>query len=121
MLLHLHHADWLYSPITDGRMGLYLQGLCLPVTSSRQCLSCLLHLLIDSAIVLAGMAADSDSLGSRKAPTGDGSRAVFTFYTWCERNHLILLFDWEKIALLILLLLDNDKNTLTIDKNFAIS
>jgi len=96
MLLQLHHADWLYSPITDGRMGLYLQGLHLPIASSSQSLSCLLHLLIDSAIVLAGMAADSDPLGSRKAPTGDGSRAVFTFYTWYERNHLILLFDWEK-------------------------
>ena len=34
---------------------------------------CLLHLLIDVAIALAGMVADSNPLGSGRAPTGDAA------------------------------------------------
>ena len=48
-----------------------MQGPRLP--SSTSAFSCLLHLLIDSAIVLAGVAADSNPLGSRRAPTGDAA------------------------------------------------
>jgi len=49
--------------------GLYLQGPCLP--SSSHTLSCLLHLQIHSAIVLAGMTADNDPLGFGRPPIGD--------------------------------------------------
>ena len=63
--------------IRNGRAGLYLQGLRLP--SSSHNLSCLLHLLIDSAIALAGMAADSDPLGSGRAPTGDAAEPSSPF------------------------------------------
>jgi len=38
-------------PITDGRVGLYLQGPHLPSSSNN--LSCLLHLLINLVIALA--------------------------------------------------------------------
>ena len=67
-----------YLPITYvyGRVDLYLQGSCLP--SSRYALSCLLHLLIGTAIALAGVAADSD-LGSGRAPTGDAAESSSSF------------------------------------------
>jgi len=74
VLLQLHHADW---PIADSRAGLYLHGLCLP--SSSHGLSCLLHLLINLVIALAGMAADGDPLGSGRAPTGDAAEPSSPF------------------------------------------
>ena len=65
-------ACWLaYSPITDGRAGLYLHGPHLPTSS--QDLSCLLHLLINSVIAYTVMVADSNPLGSGRAPTGDAA------------------------------------------------
>jgi len=48
-----------------------MQGLCLP--SSSHTLSCILHLLIDLAIALVGMAADSDPLGSGTGDTAEPS------------------------------------------------
>jgi len=66
-------------------------------------LSCLLHLLIDSAIVLAGRAAASNALRSGKAATGNAAElVVFTFYMWqCEINCSIILLNCEKMVYLV--------------------
>ena len=69
---------WLtYLPVTDSRVGLYLQRSRFP--SSSHTLSCFLHLLINSAIALAGMATDSDHLGSWRAPTCDAAELYSPF------------------------------------------
>ena len=48
------------------------------VLTSGHALSCLLHLLIASVIALAGMAEDSDLLGSGRSPTGDAAEPSST-------------------------------------------
>ena len=47
--------------------------------SSSHALSCLLYLLIHSVIVMAGMAAASNPLGSGRAPTGDAEKLSLPF------------------------------------------
>ena len=54
-----------------------LQGPRLP--SSNHALSCLLHLLIDSAIALAGMAGIAILKGSGRAPAGDAAEPSSPF------------------------------------------
>jgi len=76
MLLQLHHTAYTDAclPITDGRAG---QETALP--SSSYALSCLLYLLTDSAIALAGTAADSYPIMSRRTPTGDAAEPSSLF------------------------------------------
>ena len=65
------------------------------VRTSGHALSCLLHLLIASPVAWAGMAEDSDPLGSRRSPTDDAA----AFYMWrCEINLLFLLVECENFV-----------------------
>jgi len=68
VLLQLHHADW---PIIEGRVGLHLLKLCLSSSNHTLC--------IDSAIDLAGVAADSNPLQSRRTPTGEAEEQSSPF------------------------------------------
>lgn len=51
-----------------------MHGLRLP--SSSHALGCILHMFIDSAIALVGMAADSDPLGSGTNDTAELSSVL---------------------------------------------
>ena len=65
--------------------------------SSSHALSCL-HLLIASAIALAGMAKGSDPLGSRRAPTGDAAELSSPFtrgsvrYIWHAYYSIVKIY-----------------------------
>ena len=78
MLLQMHHANWHAYQFQMAERAC----TCKDHTSSRT-LSSLLHLLITSVIALAGIAEDSNPLGSGRSQT------VYT--CWCEIGLSFLL------------------------------